>query len=76
MLSMPNYRGISDYQKVNYSLALSAGLYLQRDWAGIKAGAERYTYKTLLEGAWKINITIFARIAMKRNEYVGKEITY
>lgn len=76
MLSMPNYRGISDYQKVNYSLALSAGLYLQREWAGIKAGAERYTYKTLLEGAWKINITIFARIAMKRNEYVGKEITY
>jgi len=76
MLSMPNYRGITDYQKVNYSLALSAGLYMKGEWAGIKAGAERYTYKTLLEGAWKINITIFARIAMKRKEYVGKEITY
>ncbi|MEA3461003.1 MAG: ankyrin repeat domain-containing protein [Bacteroidota bacterium] len=76
MLSMPNYRGISDHQKVNYSLALSAGLYMKGDWAGIKAGAERYTYKTLLEGAWKINITIFARIVMNRSEHVGKEITY
>jgi ankyrin repeat protein len=76
MLSMPNYRGITDYQKANYSLALSAGLYMQGDWAGIKAGAERYTYKTLLEGAWKINITLFASIDMQRNKHVRKEITY
>jgi len=76
MLSMPNYRGITDYQKVNYSLALSAGLYMKGEWAGMKAGAERYTYKTLLEGAWKINITIFASIDMHRNKNVWKEITY
>jgi ankyrin repeat protein len=76
MLSMPNYRGITDYQKVNYSLALSAGLYMKGNWAGIKAGTERYTYKTLLEGAWKINITLFASIDMQRNKYVRKEITY
>lgn len=76
MLSMPNYRGITDYQKVNYSLALSAGFYMKGDWAGIKAGAERYTYKTLLEGAWKINITLFASIDMRRNKNVRKEITY
>jgi len=76
MLSMPNYRGISEYQKVNYSLALSAGLYMKGKWAGIKAGAERYTYKTLLEGAWKINITIFTSIVMQKNAYVRKEITY
>ncbi len=76
MLSMPNYRGITDYQKVNYSMALSAGLYMKGEWAGIKAGAERYTYKTLLEGAWKINITIFAGIDLHRNKNVRKEITY
>lgn len=76
MLSMPTYRGITDYQKVNYSLALSAGLYMKGDWAGIKAGADRYTYKTLLEGAWKINITIFTSIVMHRNKYVRKEIIY
>jgi len=76
MLSMPNYKGISDYQKVNFSLALSAGLYLKGDIAGIKAGAERYTYGTLLEGAWKINITLFLRFKTRKDAYVWKEITY
>jgi len=76
MLSMPNYRGITEHQKVNYSLALSAGLYLQGNVAGLKAGAERYTYGTLLEGAWKTNITIFFRIRTRSNTYVWKEITY
>ena len=76
MLSMPNYRGVNDYQKVNFSLAFSAGLYLRGHMAGLKAGAERYTYGTLLEGAWKINISIFLRITRQRNADVWKEIIY
>jgi len=76
MLSLPGYRGITEYQKVHYSLALSAGLYMKGDLAGIKAGAERYTYGTLLEGAWKVNITVFIRIAKNHDEKIWKEITY
>jgi len=76
MVSMPNYKGVSDHQKVNFSLALSAGLYMKGDIAGMKAGAERYTYGTLLEGAWKTNITIFLRIKTRKNADVWKEITY
>jgi ankyrin repeat protein len=76
MLSMPGYKGIIDHQKVNFSLALSAGLYLQGDIAGMKAAVERYTYGTLLEVPWKINITIFLRIKTRKNADVWKEITY
>ena len=76
MLSMPSYKGVSEYEKVKFSLALSAGLYLKGDIAGIKAGAERYSYGTLLEGPWKINITLFLRIISKKNANTWKEITY
>jgi ankyrin repeat protein len=76
MMSMPNFKGVNDYQKVNLSLALSAGLFLRGDIAGIKAGVERYTYGTLLEGPWKINITLFLRIIKKKNGKLWKEITY
>jgi hypothetical protein len=55
---------------------LSAGLYLKGDLAGIKAGAERYTFGTLYEGAWKINITLFIRINTRKFNYAGKEIIY
>ncbi|MDF1576300.1 MAG: ankyrin repeat domain-containing protein [Bacteroidales bacterium] len=76
MLSMPSYRGISSYDKVNYSMALSTGIFLRGNIAGLKAGAERYTFGTLLEGAWKTNITIYIRIGKRSNSYVWKEITY
>ena len=76
MLSFPSYKGISEHQKSKYSLALSAGLYMKKNIAGIKAGAERYTYGTLLEGAWKMNITLFLSIIKQRNTNVQKEITY
>ena len=76
MLSFPSYNGVSEHHKAKYSLAGSAGLYLQGDIAGMKAGAERYTYGTLLEGPWKINITIFLRIKTRKNADVWKEITY
>ncbi len=76
MLSVPYQRGSNLDQKVRYSLALSAGLYMKGDLAGIKAGAERYTFGSLNEGAWKINITLFIRILSRRVNYVSKEIIY
>lgn len=75
MLSVPEYKGVTD-RSVNYSLALSAGIYLKGDKAGIKAGAERYTFGTLYERAWKVNITLFLRIIHKPYENIRKEIFY
>jgi len=76
MLSMPNYRGTSDHPKFHYSLALSGGVYMKGRYAGIKAGPERYTYGTLLEEPWKINITLFIRIVYKKSAHVYKDIQY
>lgn len=76
MLSMPTYRGLNSNAKTHYSLALTGGLYLKGKWAGMKAGAERYTYGTLLEEPWKINITLFLNIIHQRTKNVYKEIYY
>ena len=76
MLSVPYHRGTSQDQNITYSLALSGGMYMKGDIAGLKAGAERYTFGTLNEGAWKINITLFVRIQTRKFKYVGKEIIY
>jgi hypothetical protein len=76
MLSMPKYRGVSNHPKANYSLVLSGGLYLKGKWAGMKAGAERYTFGTLLEEPWKINITLFVNIIHQKTKNVYKEIYY
>ncbi len=76
MLSMPRYRGLSDHPTANYSLALAGGLYLKGNWAGMKAGVERYTFGTLLEEPWKINITLFLSIVHHKTKNVYKEIYY
>jgi len=76
MLSMPRWRGLSDHPAANYSLALAGGLYLKGNWAGIKAGAERYTFGTLLEEPWKINISLFLNIIHHKTKNVYKEIRY
>jgi ankyrin repeat protein len=76
MLSMPDYKGVQDYPKVHYSIALSGGVYLKGRYAGIKAGPERYTFGTLLEKPWKTNITLFVNFKYKRLEDVYKEIQY
>lgn len=76
MLSMPDYKGVNDYSKVHYSLALSGGVYLKGRYAGIKAGPERYTFGTLAEKPWKTNITLFVSFKTKRSENVYKEILY
>lgn len=76
LLSMPRYRGLSDHPAVNYSLALAGGLYLKGNWAGIKAGVERYTFGTLLEEPWKINISLFLNIIHHKTKNVYKEIRY
>lgn len=76
MLSFPTYRGISDRPSPSYNLVPSAGLFLRGQLAGIKSGIERYTFRTFLEGRWKMNITIFIRIPYKNSRYTYKEIRY
>lgn len=76
MLSMPRYRGLSSHPTANYSLALAGGLYLKGNWAGLKAGIERYTFGTLLEEPWKINLTIFLNVIHHKTKNVYKEVHY
>jgi ankyrin repeat protein len=76
MLSMPRYRGLNSHPTANYSLALAGGLYLKGNWAGLKAGAERYTFGTLLEEPWKINISLFFNFIHHKTKNVYKEIHY
>jgi hypothetical protein len=44
--------------------------------AGLKAGTERYTFGTIHESPWKINITLFFRMPYKNRNYEIKEITF
>lgn len=76
MLSFPNYRGISERPPANYDLMPSFGFFMRSSWAGLKGGAERYNFGTLLEDAWKINITLFFSIPLKAKTYKYKEIRY
>ncbi len=76
MLSFPHYLGISERPGVEYNLVPSGGLFFRGKMAGLKAGAERYTFGTLLEGKWKANITLYLRIPVKQSTYEFKEISY
>jgi ankyrin repeat protein len=76
MLSFPSYRGIEDRPPVEYDLSLAAGLFMQGKMAGIKAGADRYSYGSLLESNWKINVTLYLRIPVNKGSYEEKEIIY
>ncbi len=76
MLSFPKYRGISERPPPSINLMPSAGFFMKGQKAGMKAGAERYTFGTLLERPWKINISIFFTIPFKSNAYEYKEIRY
>lgn len=76
MLSFPKYRGIADRPPAEFNLIPSAGLYLNGKVAGMKAGLERYTFGTLYEGKWKMNITIYLMIPYKNRSYDYKEIRY
>jgi ankyrin repeat protein len=76
LLSMPRYRGVADHPRANYSVALSGGLYLRGKWAGLKAGLDRYTFGTLLENPWKMNITLYVSIIHNKTKNVYKEIYY
>lgn len=76
LLSFPKYRGISDRPPPDYDLMLSFGLYMKGHIAGLKIGAERYTFGTLLENPWKTNITLFVTFGRKTNTYHYKEISY
>ena len=76
LLSMPRYRGLNEHPTANYSLALSGGLYLKGKWVGLKAGVDRYTFGTLLENPWKMNITLYVSIIHNKTKNVYKEIYY
>lgn len=76
MLSFPKYRGIADGPPAKYNLVPSAGVFLSGQMAGIKFGAERYSFGTLYERPWKMNICLFVRIRYKQSTYAYKEISY
>ncbi|MCP4312550.1 MAG: hypothetical protein GY790_14910 [Bacteroidetes bacterium] len=76
MLSFPGYKGIAQRPPAEFNLVPSAGLFLRGQWAGLKTGVERYTFGTLYENRWKINITIYVRIPYKNSAYEYKEISY
>jgi ankyrin repeat protein len=76
MLSFPSYNGISDRPPVEYNLIPAAGLFFTGKMAGIKTGVERYTFGTVEEARWKMNITIYLLIQSKPTSYEPKEIRY
>lgn len=76
MFSFPRYRGIADNPPAEFNLIPSAGFFMRGQMAGMKAGVERYTFGTLYETKWKINITLFARIPYNNSSYAYKEIRY
>ncbi len=76
MLSVPKYRGIAEKSPAEYNLIPSAGLFLSSRFAGMKTGIERYTFGTLYEGSWKMNITLYIRIRHPGSTYETKEISY
>jgi len=76
MLSFPKYRGISERPPPSYTLMPSFGIYFSGRYAGLKGGAERYSFGTLLENPWKINLTLFIKIPYKSNKFKYKEISY
>ena len=76
MLSFPSWNGISDRPPVKYNLVPSAGAYFCGHMAGLKTGVERYSFGSIHEAPWKLNITLYVLIPVKRTEYVQKEIIY
>jgi ankyrin repeat protein len=76
LLSFASYRGIGDRPPPTYHLVPSAGVFMRGKIAGLKAGTERYTFGTIHESPWKINITLFVRMPYKNRNYEIKEITF
>jgi ankyrin repeat protein len=76
MLSFPSYNGIGDRPPVEYNLIPAAGLFFTGKMAGIKTGIERYTFGTIDEGRWKMNITLYLLIQSRPTSYEPKEISY
>ena len=76
MVSFPKYRGFAEGPPAEFNLIPSAGLFFRGQKAGMKAGLERYTFGTLDEGKWKMNISIYVRIPYNNSAYEYKEISY
>ncbi|MCK4749722.1 MAG: ankyrin repeat domain-containing protein, partial [Bacteroidales bacterium] len=75
-LSFPRHRGFSENPPVAYNLVPSAGVFMRGKIAGIRAGTERYTFGTLHEERWKMNITLLIRISYQSTDYEYKDIQY
>jgi hypothetical protein len=76
LLSVPKYRGAAKQPGMEYNLIPSAGLFLGGAFAGMRTGIERYHFGTLLEGAWKMNVTLYLYLRQSNNPHERKEITY
>jgi len=76
LLSFPRHRGLQENPPVKYNLVPSAGFYMKGKLAGLKFGTERYSFGTIYEKRWKINITLFVRISYRSTENGYKDIQY
>ena len=76
LLSFPRYRGLDSHPGAQYDLVPWAGFFMKGRIAGLRAGAERYTFGTMLEGRWKWNITLFIRINIRKDELEPKDIVF
>ena len=76
MLSFPSWNGIGDRPPVKYNLVPSAGAYINGRMTGVKTGVERYSFGSIHEAPWKLNITLYVLIPAKQSSYVYKEIIY
>ena len=76
LLTFPRYMGIRDNPTPEYNLAPSGGFFVRGKYAGLKIGAERYTFGTLHEGKWKLNLTLFARISTQNQSNEAKKIYF
>jgi ankyrin repeat protein len=75
-LSFPNYQGTSNDPGIKYTIIPAAGLALRGNYAGVKAGAEWYSFDNLLDKALKFNVSLFLRLSYPRMQYDRKEITW
>lgn len=76
LMTFPRYKGLNDHPPVQYNIVPSGGAFIRWGVFGIKAGVERYTFKTLYEKPWKFNITLFVRYVYNSPKQEYKEIYY
>jgi len=76
MLSFPRHRGVRPHPSARYLVVPAAGIFVNGRLAGIRAGAERYTFGTLKENPWKFNVTLFLRVPLDHTQQPYKTMPY